>query len=145
MRSRLSEMSFLPFAAGLLAVGFATAGLATSANAGGGSGHDRIYADSFGNLIVRSPSGYKRIVVGQGHLAGELAAYEAGGRPDDVVYLDDGDDVAVPYECWKPAVLLKGRSYMYGLEDGELPDLPGKWCGIREPAPPGAAIRRVQP
>jgi hypothetical protein len=23
-------------------------------------------------------------------------------------------------------VLLKGRSYMYGLEDGELPDLPGK-------------------
>ena len=28
-------------------------------------------------------------------------------------------------DCWKPAVLLKGRSYMYGLEDGELPDLPG--------------------
>ncbi|HEY6632855.1 MAG TPA: hypothetical protein VIZ90_15500 [Rhizobiaceae bacterium] len=143
MRSRLSELSFPSVAAGLLTAGLAMAALLTPANAGG-SGRDRIYADSFGNLIVLSPSGYKRIVVGQGHLAAELAAYEQGGRPDDVVYLDN-DDVVVPYECWKPAVLLKGRSYMYGLEDGELPDLPGKWCGIPERAAPGAAIRRVQP
>jgi hypothetical protein len=144
MRSRLSELRLLPLAAGLLTAGLVMAGLAAPANAGGG-GHDRVYADSFGNLIVHSRTGYKRIVVGQGHLAGELAAYEQGGRSDDVVYLDEDGDVAVPYECWKPAVLLKGRSYMYGLEDGELPDLPGKWCGIPERAPPGAAMRRVQP
>lgn len=143
MRSRLSELSFLPLAAGLLITGLAAGGLAVPAHAGGG--HDRIYADSFGNLVVHSRSGYKRIVVGQGHLARELAAYEGGGSPDGVVYLDNDDDEAVPYECWKPAVLLKGRSYMYGLEDGELPDLPGKWCGTSEHAAPGAALRRVQP
>lgn len=144
MRSRLSELSFLPLAAGLLTVGLTISGLAAPAYAGGG-GRDRIYADSFGNLVVHSRTGYKRIVVGQGHLAGELAAYEQGGAPDDVAYLGNDDAEAVPYECWKPAVLLKGRSYMYGLEDGELPDLPGKWCGIPEHAAPGAAIRRVQP
>lgn len=141
MRSRLSELSFLP-----LAVALTVGGLAAPAYAGGGPYHDRIYADSFGNLVVHSRSGYKRIVVGQGHLARELAAYEAGGSPDGVVYLDNDDDYeSVPYECWKPAVLLKGRSYMYGLEDGELPDLPGKWCGTSEHAAPGAALRRVQP
>lgn len=138
MRFGLSELGFLP-----LAVGIVMAGLA-SAHAGSGASHDRTYADSFGNLIVHSRTGYKRIVVGQGHLARELAAYEgAGASSDGVVYLDE--DEGVPYECWKPAVLLKGRSYMYGLEDGELPDLPGKWCGINEHAAPGAAIRRVQP
>ena len=70
----------------------------------------------------------------------ELADYERPHAPD-VAYVDS-DDAAIPYECWKPAVLLKGRSYMYGLEDGELPDLPGKWCGLPEHAAPGAAIRR---
>ncbi|MEP9387548.1 hypothetical protein [Mesorhizobium sp. KR9-304] len=137
MRSRLSELSFLP-----LVIGLTVGGLAAPAIAGGGPNYDRVYADSFGNLVVHSRSGYKRIVVGQGHLARELAEYERP-RDRDVVYLDE--DEAVPYECWKPAVLLKGRSYMYGLEDGELPDLPGKWCGIPERAAPGAALRRVQP
>lgn len=121
MRLRLSELSFLPLAAAL-AVG------AFSIPAQAGGSQDRIYADSFGNLVIHSRSGYKRIVVGQGHLAGELRAYErTGGSQDDVVYLDHGGGEFVR-ECWKPAVLLKGRSYMYGLEDGELPDLPGKWC-----------------
>jgi hypothetical protein len=122
MRSRLSELTFLPLAA-LLAAG----SFAVPAQAGGS--HDRIYADSFGNLVIHSRSGYKRIVVGQGHLAGELRAYErTGGSQDDVVYLDEINGDGLVRECWKPAVLLKGRSYMYGLEDGELPDLPGKWC-----------------
>jgi hypothetical protein len=122
MRLRLSELSFLPLAA-VLAVGT----FATSAAAG--SLQDRIYADSFGNLVVHSRSGYKRIVVGAGHLAKDLAAYEQSGAQDDVVYLDEYADGEVALrECWKPAVLLKGRSYMYGLADGELPDLPGKWC-----------------
>lgn len=137
MRMRLSGLSFLPLALGLVAFG-----LMAPAHAGGPY-NDRIYADSFGNLVVHSRSGYKRIVVGQGHLAQELADYERPRDRDDVVYLDD--DEVVPYRCWKPAVLLKGRSYMYGLEDGELPDLPGKWCGVAARAAPGAAIRRVQP
>jgi hypothetical protein len=139
MRSRLSELSFLP-----LAVALMVGGLAAPAYAGGGPYHDRIYADSFGNLVVHSRSGYKRIVVGQGHLARELADYEGAGSPDGVVYLDNDDDEIVYRECWKPAVLLKGRSYMYGLEDGELPDLPGG-CHAEQRAAPGAALRRVQP
>lgn len=89
----------------------------------GGSYHDRIYADSFGNLVVHSRSGYKRIVVGAGHLAKDLAEYERTGD-DGVVYLDEEETGSVVRTCWKPAVLLKGRSYMYGLEDGELPELP---------------------
>jgi hypothetical protein len=144
MRLKLSELSFLPLAACLTIAGWALAGLAAPAYAGGQYG-DRIYADSFGNLIVHSRSGYKRIVVGQGHLARELAGYEGAGSADGAYLGNDDDYEAVPYECWKPAVLLKGRSYMYGLEDGELPDLPGKWCGTSEHAAPGAAIRRVQP
>jgi hypothetical protein len=139
MRLKLSELSFL------LIAGLMAAGLAVPAHAGGGPYHDRIYADSFGNLVIHSRSGYKRIVVGQGHLARELADYEQAGSRDDVVYLDEDDDgEVVVRDCWKPAVLLKGRSYMYGLEDGELPDLPGG-CHAEQRAAPGAALRRVQP
>jgi len=133
---KLSNLS-LPLAVGLMAFGLSMPVQAES------SYSDRIYADSFGNLVVHSRSGSKRIVVGQGALARELADYERPHAPD-LAYVDS-EDAAVPYECWKPAVLLKGRSYMYGLEDGELPDLPGKWCGLPEHAAPGAAIRRVQP
>lgn len=139
MRSKLSGLAFLPLAAGVL-----IAGLSVPAGAQG-QYTDRVYADSFGNLVVHSRSGYKRIVVGKGYMAKELAAYESPNAPDGVVYLNENEDESMPYECWRPAVLLKGRSYMYGLEDGELPDLPGKWCGVRQHAAPGAAIRRVQP
>ena len=120
MRLILGKLSFLP-----LALALAGGALAAPAHAGG-SYHDRIYADSFGNLVVHSRSGYKRIIVGAGHLAKELAGYEQiEGEDDGVVYLDEEGRGYVTPGCWKPAVLLKGRSYMYGLEDGELPDLPG--------------------
>ncbi len=105
MRSRLSELSFLPLAAGLLTAGLAASGLAAPAHAGGG--HDRIYADSFGNLIVHSRTGYKRIVVGQGHLAGELAAYEQG-RQRHLGRRRLRQRRSRPYECWKPAVAAEG-------------------------------------
>ena len=91
--------------------------------------HDHIYADSFGNLVVQSPNGYKRIVVGQGHMAKKLSKYERGGEPS-VVYLDENDDDAAPYsyrghpDCYRPPYLFKGRSYMYGLPDGEIPQAP---------------------
>lgn len=144
MRWKLSEFAFLPMALGLAAVCVAVLGpvLPTQAES---RYSDRIYADSFGNLVVHSRSGYKRIVVGKGYMARELAEYERPYDRNDVIYMNEGDEESVPYECWRPAVLLKGRSYMYGLEDGELPDLPGKWCGIPERAAPGAAIRRIQP
>ncbi len=134
MRLKLNRLSFLPLA--LCLVG----GAMTAPASAGGQYHDRIYADSFGNLVVHSRSGYKRIVVGAGHLAKDLADYEQTGD-DGVVYLDeDGAGYAMP-RCWKPAVLLKGRSYMYGLADGELPDLPGG-CHSDTHAAPGVVMRR---
>lgn len=95
-------------AAGLAAVLALAAG---GASAGQYSG-DRIHADSFGNLIVHSRSGFKRIVVGQGHLAEELIAYQRGG---EVV-----TDRAVRH-CYSKPTFWRGRSRMYGLEDGEIP------------------------
>jgi hypothetical protein len=87
---------------------------------------DHIYADSFGNLVIQSPSGYKRIIVGQGHLAKELSSYESAGQTDaDVVYLDDNrDGYRSSGDCYRPPYLFKGRDYMYGLPDGVLPQAP---------------------
>lgn len=133
MRVKPSELGFLLLAAGLGLAIFSGAAVA------GGMSSDRVYADHFGNLVVHSRSGYKSITIGQGYRAAELAETRQAPK---IVYVEE--DAPVPYECWKPAVLLKGRSYMYGLEDGELPDLPGKWCGLPERAAPGAALRRVQ-
>ncbi|TPI59211.1 hypothetical protein FJ420_32610 [Mesorhizobium sp. B3-1-3] len=82
--------------------------------------HDRVYADSFGNLVIDSAAGYKRIVVGEGKLAKKLSEFTSAGQPD-VVY-DDADEPGAP-GCYQPPVLVKGRSYMYGLSDGEMPNL----------------------
>lgn len=82
---------------------------------------DRVYADSFGNLVIYSRAGYKRIIVGKGHLADQFAAYSDDSASDpNVVRLDDERG-----GCYRPPVLLKGRSYMYGLEDGEIPEPAG--------------------
>ena len=76
--------------------------------------------------MIQSPSGYKRIIVGQGHLAKELSSYEAASSGDpDVVYLDDDRDGYRSYsDCYRPPHLFKGRDYMYGLPDGVLPQAP---------------------
>jgi hypothetical protein len=91
--------------------------------------HDHIYADSFGNLVIQSPNGYKRIIVGQGHLAKSLQKYE--GVSDAAVYPDQSSDGAYDNsgypeygDCYRPPHLWKGRSYMYGLPDGEIPQAP---------------------
>lgn len=107
---------------------------------------DRVQADAFGNLVVWSSSGYKRIVVGRGDLAEEMNAYAGGpkvvyGSDRDTGYDDDGDDDlrydhrrryhsgffhhgGGSYEgCYRPPVFVKGRGYMYGLADGEMPEL----------------------
>ena len=88
---------------------------------------DRVHADSFGNLVVYSSAGYKRIVVGKGHLAAQLS--RAGQAADEgVVRLDGPDGDGLVRYCYRPPVFVKGRSYMYGLADGEMPDL---WGGCR--------------
>jgi hypothetical protein len=99
-------------------------GVAVCAPAAAGGYHDRVHADSFGNLVIYSPSGYKRIVVGQGHLAKELADYTRAGAAPDVVYLGE-DEVRYrgPRRCRTDGVLLHGRSYMYGLPDNVVPVL----------------------
>lgn len=86
------------------------------------------YADSYGNLVIHSPAGHKRILVGQGHLAGRQAA-ESDPR---VVYLDDERyRVRNVYRCVRQPALVHGRSYMYGLPDGALPIIAGP-CSHRQ-------------
>ena len=84
---------------------------------------DEIYADSFGNLVIQSPNGYKRIIVGQGHRARQLSRYERAGEPS-VVYLDDTDTYYGDGGCYRPPYVWKGRSRMYGLPDGVVPQPP---------------------
>lgn len=113
MRSHSVRTCFLALAGAALA-----AGASLPASAGGS--RDRVYADSFGNLIIHSPAGYKRIIVGEGHMAKELSDFTSAGEPD-VVYLDEDDRVAATRGCYRPPYLLKGRSYMYGFDQGEIP------------------------
>jgi hypothetical protein len=91
--------------------------------------HDHAYADSYGNLVIYSPAGYKAIVVGKGYLAPKLAAASektaqvARGQavPGTVYYLAD--------RCARSAVLLHGRSYMYGLPENVVPVPADEYCG----------------
>jgi hypothetical protein len=108
------------------AIAFAAALLAASASiaAAGSLYQDQVHADSFGNLVIHSPAGYKRIVVGAGEAA---SGYRATGS----YYETDAPRIAWhggqrlqlrPYrDCAFGAVLLHGRSYMYGLPDHVVP------------------------
>jgi hypothetical protein len=108
------------------AIAFAAALLAGSVSiaAAGSLYKDQVHADSFGNLVIYSPAGYKRIVVGAGEAA---SGYRATGS----YYETDAPRVAWhggqrlqlrPYRgCEFGAVLLHGRSYMYGLPDHVVP------------------------
>ena len=68
-----------------LAVGFSRAGTRRDT--------DRVYADSFGNLVIDSAAGYKRILVGEGKLAKELSDHTGAGQPD-IIYEDDPDVIS---------------------------------------------------
>ncbi len=98
----------------------ATIAAATIPAFAGGRSHDHVYADSFGNLVIDSAAGYKRIIVGEGGKAEKLAEYTDAGQPS-VVYADDGDRVGEAHDCYRPPALIKGRSYMYGFDEGEIP------------------------
>ena len=96
--------------------------LAVNAPASLASGfdRDRVHADSFGNLVIHSPAGYKRILVGAAHAAadGPRVAYHAGERLRLTPVRD----------CGFGAVLLHGRSYMYGLPEGVVPTPADELC-----------------
>jgi hypothetical protein len=106
-RSRLTALILVAVAIGLAAPALAGT-------------RDRVYADSFGNLVIESAAGYKRILVGEGSLAKELSDYTGASQPK--IYENDADDVS-SRDCYRPPVFVKGRSYMYGLSDGEMPEL----------------------
>ena len=64
-----------------------------------------VVADAFGNAIIRTQGGAKIIAVGQSDLAATFMAAE----------------VAEPAgkNCREVGIVLKGRSFMYGVSDGD--------------------------
>lgn len=84
---------------------------------------DRVHADAYGNLVIHSAAGFKRILVGQGHLLHHDADALHGPR---VVYLEDEPfRVRNVYRCIPQPAIVQGRSYMYGLPDGVVPVIAG--------------------
>ncbi|MBS3647878.1 hypothetical protein KEU06_04450 [Pseudaminobacter sp. 19-2017] len=80
---------------------------------------DYVYADTFGNLIIESAAGYKRILVGRA----EDAERAFGHMPDRGADPAPGASMAPPADCFRPAFLVKGRGYMYGFDQGVIPPL----------------------
>ncbi|MBZ9855346.1 hypothetical protein LB566_16185 [Mesorhizobium sp. CA13] len=116
MRSNSGRSRLAALTVAVLAVGSAAPALAD------GRHQDRVYADSFGNLVIDSAAGYKRILVGEGKLAKQLSDYTSAGQPK-VIYENGPDAISGYGDCYRPPVFVKGRSYMYGLSDGEMPEL----------------------
>lgn len=99
-------------------------GAAPSLAGAGSLYQDRVHADSFGNLVIYAPAGYKRIIVGAGEAA---SGYNATGSyyqdaPPRVAY-HGGErlHLRARRDCDFGAVLVHGRSYMYGLPDHVVP------------------------
>jgi hypothetical protein len=84
---------------------------------------EHIHADSFGNLVIYSPAGYKRILVGQGYLAEALQAAQAEAAHPHHDHTRYHREKHRKYHrhCNRQPVLLHGRSYMYGLPDNVVP------------------------
>ena len=114
------------------AAAFLTAAALCSGSAAADSLYrDQVSADSFGNLVIYSQAGYKRIVVGAGELAGKLQDYGAG-QPGDGLERDEGRgygptdyDYGSYRGCHRGSVLLHGRSYMYGVPTNVTPVVAG--------------------
>ena len=75
MRSNSERMRLAALIVAASVVGLAAPALA------GARHHDRVYADSLGNLVIDSAAGYKRILVGEGKLAKQLSDYTSAGQP----------------------------------------------------------------
>jgi len=85
----------------------------------GDPGGVRSYADSFGNLVIHDPAGFKRILVGKGYLA-EAQVRQEGPK---MAYIEEDRGRLYLRERGKCryGALLHGRSYMYGLPDNVVP------------------------
>ena len=99
--------------------------LFASAGARAGMPGEISYSDSFGNLVIVSPSGYKRVVVGQG----DLAPAGVSGLPD-VIYHERPVRPTSQHRfpeaasrCSGGAAVFRGRGFMYGLSRDEVPVL----------------------
>lgn len=113
MNSKMTSLTIIAAAAGLL-------GMAAAASAGGY--HEHAYEDAYGNLIVYSPAGYKEIIVGKGYLAGKLDRTSAATPSQKDEALSPGQRrLSAYYRCAHKVVLLRGRSYMYGLPEHVVP------------------------
>lgn len=112
MRRPLSFLAAAAFAA--LAAGAANAGSPYK---------DRVHADSYGNLVIHSAAGHKRIIVGMGHTA---ASYNQTGSyyEPDAAEADEARPQRQMVYCWRPPHVWHGRSHMYGLPDGVVPQAP---------------------
>jgi hypothetical protein len=120
MRSYSSLLRSLPFVAGLAVA-------AAPALAGNPHYGESYHADSFGNLIVYSPAGYKRIIVGQGHVLAQFESQAGVAEPE--VYSPEGAVEGRAYRnCYTVPGSFKGRSYMYGLPDGVVPTAARRVC-----------------
>jgi len=70
----------------------ASLSFAVSSAEAGQRKRDYVYADSFGNLVVESAAGYKRIIVGQGSQIKKLSKYLDQGQPSVIEYEDENID-----------------------------------------------------
>lgn len=101
------------------------AALATISSAAFGS--DRVFDDGRGNLVFQSASGYKQIVVGQGHRADDIAAALGAATGPAIVAVEGAPK---PWRCGAGHALYKGRGYMYGLNRGTAAILDASACRI---------------
>lgn len=83
------------------------------------------YPDSFGNLVIQSASGHKRVIIGMGYVAADAGTHQSG--EPQVLKFDDQPasasawrDVKPVYRCKGGATVVRGRGYMYGLSRDEV-------------------------
>ncbi|TKT82837.1 hypothetical protein [Aquamicrobium sp. LC103] len=105
------------FRAGLAALALTISAIGM-ANAGS-LYEDQVHADSFGNLVVYSSAGYKRILVGKGYAAESYNLTGSYHEPEILLY--DAPPPQRRLRCSRYPVVLHGRSYMYGLPRNVVP------------------------
>lgn len=114
-----------------LAIAAALLGATLSVATAGARYEDQVYADSFGNLVIHSSGGYKRIIVGAGEAASGYRAtgsYYPSKQPRIAYHRGRELHLRAYRDCEFGAVLVKGRSYMYGLPDDVVPTLADALC-----------------
>lgn len=100
------------------------AGVLGAATTTGAMAQDFAYADSYGNLVIDSAAGYKRILVGRGKDADRVNKFLDRGQTRQPAEYVLPRKLYLGYrDCYRPGVFVQGRSYMYGLSDGEMPIL----------------------